>query len=254
MGKILPANSEMVYVVLFIICMIAAYFMLGVNRMSGGKKKGTTPKKSKKTPSLNFILVLFLVLTACSLFFFSVFLYYYAPFNGEALVARAVFQKSGGNDDFRLVLTPYENDQPLEVRAFIVKGITWSLQGEVLQWKPILGKAGLHAMYRLTEINGHYGTSASGKKGSSARLAGGSGPGVWKLVQGINGVIKLARVAQHRSEKVPPVWSGGYDVFADASGFRVERSRGSSPLKNKEEEGVESKERPYPRRPEDVRH
>jgi hypothetical protein len=255
MGKLMPADSQMVYAVLLIVCMLAAFLLMGIGGKSSGKKNSSR-NKSSKNPSLNFLVMLILAFSAALLFFFSVYLYYYAPLKGEMLVARVAFQKGGGsNGDFNLMLTPYENDQPLEARSFTVKGTAWSLQGEVLNWKPVLGKVGLRTMFRLTAINGHYGAGESGKKGSASLLSGNAGQGVWNVVQGINGVIKLAQVAQFRSEKAAPLWSGGYDVYANKQGFRIERTRSAaSPLKGKGEGEAQSTERRYPRRSDDVRH
>jgi len=255
MNKILPADTNTVLLLLLVVSTIAAFMMLGFGGSAGRKKKAPARKKSR-TPSKSLLLMLLLAASAMVLLFFAVYLHYYTPLKGETRVARVEFEKEGGSKgDFSLILIPYENGQPGKAQSYPIKGAAWSLKGEVLHWNPALGKVGLRTMFRLTAIDGHYGQGGSARKGSEVKLTGTAAEGIWKAVQGANRIFKAARITTHRSGRVDPLWSGGYDVYADEEGVRIE-SAGKTPaaLKRESREAAPHQERRYPRRPEDVRH
>lgn len=255
MNKILPADTSMVLLLLLVVSMIAAFMMLGFGGSAARKKKAPARKKSS-LPSRSLLLLLFLAASAMVLLFFAVYLHYYTPLKGETRVARVEFEKESGRKGvFRIILIPYENGQPGKAQSYPIKGVAWSLRGEVLHWKPALGKVGLRTMFRLTAIDGYFGQGGSVRKESEVKLTETAGEGVWKAVQGVNRIFKAARITTHRSGRADPLWSGGYNVYADEEGLRIE-SMGKTPaaLKSEREEAAPHQERRYPRRPEDVRH
>ncbi len=255
MNKILPADTSTVLLLLLVVTMIAAFMVLGFGGSAGGKKKAPSRKKIKP-PSKSLLMLLLLAASAMVLLFFAVYLHYYSPLKGETRVARVEFEKEGGRKgDFRMILIPYENGQPGKAQSYPIQGAAWSLKGEVLHWKPALGKVGLRTMFRLTAIDGYYGQGGSVRKGSEVKLTRTAGEGIWKAVQGANRIFKAARITTHRSDRVDPLWSGGYNVYADEEGFRIESAgKTQAALKREREEAATHQERRYPRRPEDVRH
>ena len=251
MNRLLPADTKMVFLVLCIVSLIVVFMILGIRGTSGGKK--VVLHKKKKRPSMNTLLVLVLLSLALVLMFISVYFYYYTPLKGEMLVARLEFQKSSGsNSDFQLFIIPFENEKRLDSRSYALKGTAWSLQGEVLKWTPFAEKVGLRTMFRLTGITGYDSKGGVEKKGHAIELTSSSRQALYAMVDRVNNIFKLARIVPCRSERAEPVWSGGYDVYANSNGLRIKRV---SALPGKaEHEKTPQKERRYPRRPEDVRH
>jgi hypothetical protein len=250
MNQLFPADSKMVYLVLLAICFVAAFLLLAIRGNSKAAKERAS--KQKKSPAG---LLLILTVSATLLLIFSLFLRYYTPLKGEMMVARIEFQRDGGsNGEYKGIVIPYENEQPLASQAYPIKGRFWLLEGEILEWHLLLGKAGPGRRFRLTRIEG-YQERGGGKRSSSVALMNGTGEGLWKAAQTVNRIVKFARVIPCRSERAEPLWAGGYRVFASEEGLRLESNSSDRNLPGSQSgEQLPHQERRYPRRPEDVRH
>ncbi|HOT95961.1 MAG TPA: hypothetical protein PLG50_01650 [bacterium] len=250
MNQLLPGDSNAVYLVLFLVSLVAAFILLTI---FGGKGGSKTPARKKRSGSLSGLTMLLLTLSALLLGYFIIYLYYFSPLQGERPVAHVEFQKSGAaSSGFKVIVIPYESGKPGPAKNCSVKGDWWALQGEVLQWKAFLGKVGLRTMFRLTAVEGYSRQDGAMRKVSSVALASNTGQILWKAAQRLNGLLGWARVVSYRSERAEPVWSGGYDLVADDTGLRIASRRPAQlPAKS---EGIPERERRYPRRPEEVRH
>lgn len=259
MGNLLPNNSLVVILLLLLSCLAAIQIISMLGGPSGGKKKRAPTRRKSKGAALQLLLLFLLSLTALVLLFFSVFFYQYTPLRGRTLAAAVEFSQVGAeNSTFEAIITPYDGDQPQEKSAFSLRGGSWSIQAEILQWPPFLAKVGMRPMYRLTRLSSHSGNGGSGKKGTVIDLAGSSSGALWRTIAGVNNLFKLGRVTVVQSERAAPVWAGRYDLYADLSGLELERRR-SERRDAGNEDGKEGKSAPpaprrYPRRPEDYRH
>lgn len=249
MNKLLPADSNGVYLVLLVGCLVAAFILL---TLLGGKGGGKAPARKTRSRSFPGLTMLLLLLSTLLLGYLSIYLYYFHPLNGVGPVARVEFQKLGSTTGFIVTVTPYEKGKPGTARSIQVKGSGWALQGEVLQWKAFLGKVGLRTMFRLTAVEGYDRQEGVMRKVSSVPLVNTTGQVLWQAAQGLNRILGWAQVISYRSERAEPVWSGGYDLLADGTGLRIAGRRPVQPPAKRE--SSPERERRYPRRPEEVRH
>ncbi|HNW59765.1 MAG TPA: hypothetical protein PKI62_08835 [bacterium] len=252
MNKLLSADSSTVYLVLLAGCLLVALFLLSI---LGGKGGGKAPARKKKSGSLHGLTLLLLAFSALLLLYFVIYLYYFTPLRGEMQVARVEFQKNGtAANGFRVIVIPYENGEARSAKSCAVRGELWALQGEVLQWKPFFGRVGLRSMFRLTAVEGYERRNNSLQRVSTATLAGGSGEVLWKLAHGLNALLRWAQVTTCRSSSTEPLWSGGYDLYADRNGLRLGSGRVAPAPAPLRKERAPERERRYPRRPDEVRH
>lgn len=214
-------NTVLVYGLLFIITLIAAYLLLAIRNAFKKKKK-----EGKKSSKLGCLVSLVLLLTAIALFSTLAYLRAFHAFTKQELVAFLQCQPSNVElVDFKLVYIPVINGKPQQAETFLLKGDQWMVEGDILKWEDMVNFLGLHTMYRLTRIAGRYSDikNAESKRTSSYSLITGQNNGFWLFLYNIGERIPLIRSIYGNAVFSYPAYGHYFKIYVTTSGFSAEK-------------------------------
>ncbi len=222
--RIRELSPSVVYVLLFLVTLGAAYFLIGVNNFfkklsSVGKRKGGRP--GSRLGCLATVLLLFVLF---SLVFTATLLGPYQSFSGQELAAIVQCQKSEeGEADFDLYLVLVKNGVRQDPKIFSMKGNVWALEGEVLQWGSLGRSIGLNSMYRFAAVESrHTQQSNSGSKAVSQHpLSNEEKSGAWNALHKLAQGVPFFTISKYATDYAAPNFTKAYEVDASQAGFVV---------------------------------
>lgn len=259
-------NTWMVYLVLLVITLFAAYFMIALSAFFG-KMKASVKKGGKKKSSMGCLTLLLVLAGFAMAFIVFRFVVLYTPYSGESMIARVnSYKPDQPMADFKLVVGFYEKGEQLHAETYFIKGNRWQLKGEWVRWRSPFQYIGLKTSFRLTHIQGQY---VNVKAGSAARansytLIRDDKNALWRSLVSFCKTIGLVKIQTIASDAMVPnlrdtaaVWISEQAIkirFGEEKqnlSTQVEKKR--SPAEEASPRTTKNSKKEYPRSEEQIR-
>jgi hypothetical protein len=259
-------NTWMVYLVLLVITLFAAYFMIALGSFFG-KMKASVKKGGKKKSSMGCLTLLVVLVGFVLVFVVFRFVVLYTPYTGESMVARVnSYKPDQPIADFKLVVGFYEKGEQLHAETYFIKGNRWQVKGEWVQWRSPFTFVGLKKSFRLTHIQGQYINikAGSASRANSYTLVHDDKNALWRSLVSFCKTVGLVKIQEIASDAVAPNFRDTAVVWISEQTFKIrvgeEKATLSAPGEKKRTLAQEaspgtakSSKREYPRSEEQIR-
>jgi hypothetical protein len=222
--KVRDMSPVLVYLLLFIVALAGAYFLIALNNFS--KKLSTIGKSGGKRPGgrLGCIATFLLLFFLFNLIFFAALLSPYQSFSKQELVAIVQCQSAAGTSSgFDLLLSPVKNGTRQDPKIFSLKGNSWAIHGEILNWGSLSSSSSLNAMYRLESIEGQ----SRASEPANLQSIGDEGKSqVWNALHKAARFVLFLKLSNHQTDPVVRNFTETFEVYVNQSGFKVQKAEG----------------------------
>ncbi len=212
----------MVYVLLFLVTLFAAYLLIGIGNFF--KKLSTVGKGGRPGSRLGCMATVLLLVVLFGLVFIATLLGPFHSFSKQELAAIVQCQRTEeGEADFDLYLVLVRNGVRQDAKIFSMQGNVWALEGEVLQWGGLGRSMGLNSMYRFAVVESrHTPQSSSGSRAVSQHpLSREEKSGTWNALRKLAQAMPFFTISKYATDYVSPNFAGAYEVEVSQSGFTL---------------------------------
>jgi hypothetical protein len=251
-------NTWMIYLVLFLITVFAAYFIIALVNFFG-RVKASFKKGGKKKSSMGLVSIMVIILFVAFLFVVFRIMILYAPLNGETLIAKVSCQKVAADlGDLKLNVAFFEKGEQLQSENYIIRGNRWLVKGEILQWASPFGYLGLKQTYRLTHVLGQYVNVEGKSRSNSYTLIRDDQNSLWRILVStfsfvgvfrIQTVVIEPQVPDYREAKT--IWISKNILVIRSFDPKIDTNRNNTAKQRLEIK--KQKNAAYPERDEDVK-
>jgi hypothetical protein len=259
-------NTWMVYLVLLVITLFAAYFLIALGSFFG-KMKASVKKGGKKKSSMGCLTLLLVLVGFGLVFIIFRFVVLYTPYSGDTLIARVnSYKPDQPIADFKLVVGFFEKGEQLHAETYFIKGNRWQIKGEWVQWRSPLQHIGLKKSFRLTHIMGQYINVKAGStaKANSYTLIRDDQNTLWRYLVASCKTIGLVNIQTITSEALAPNYHDTVAVWITEQALKIRAGDDKASISSSGEKKrsapeetstkpLKSNKREYPRSEEQIR-
>lgn len=224
LDKIATLNSVVVYLLLFLVAIVGTFILMSLSKTSKKLASSTSGKKAKS--GLGCLTVLFLILVASSMLFFTAYLRAYQAFDHEELIGRLECQTAQGKTQgFLLTFTPVVKGKEQTAIKYNINGDQWVVGGDIVKWKSFLNFLGLKSMYRLTMLEGQYlkENAGQGKEPTIYYFGDNTNERFWeKMYQAGNKLFVVSGVYGAKVYNYPG-YDSYYEIYVTEDGYIVKK-------------------------------
>lgn len=213
-------NTWMVYLILLLITLFAAYFFIALGAFVGKMK--TWKKGGKKNSSLGLIALLLALLGFVLAFIVIRFMILYTPYTGNTLIARVnSYKPDQPIADFKLVVGFFEKGEQINAETYYIKGQRWQLKGEWAQWRSPFHYLGLKKSFRLTHVQGQYINAKTSTRANSYALIRDDKNALWRSLVSFCKTVGLVQILTLTTEANTPNYRDTAAVWISEQGLLV---------------------------------